>query len=72
MEENVWSNPEVKKILDEDYVILALYVDDRTPLLDDDNYQTLGEKNFEFNSATLTKLHSLIMSYCILITQLSL
>ena len=47
MEENVWSNPEVKKILDEDYVILALYVDDRTPLLGDDNYQTLGEKNFK-------------------------
>ena len=46
MEENVWSDPNVKKILDEEYVIVALYVDDRTPLVGDDKYKTLGKKNF--------------------------
>jgi thiol:disulfide interchange protein DsbD len=46
MEENVWPDPNVKKILDEDYIIVALYVDDRTPLTDDDKYKTLGKKNF--------------------------
>ena len=32
MEENVWSNPEVLKRLKEDYVVVALYVDDKTEL----------------------------------------
>lgn len=30
MEENVWSDPRVLKILNEDYIILSLYVDDKT------------------------------------------
>ena len=46
MEENVWPHPDVKKILDQDYVIVALYVDDRTPLPSDEKYKTLGKKNF--------------------------
>lgn len=46
MEENVWPHPDVKKILNEDYVIVALYVDDRTPLPSDEKYKTLGKKNF--------------------------
>ena len=46
MEENVWPHPDVKKILDEDYVIVALYVDDRTPLSSNEKYKTLGKKNF--------------------------
>jgi len=32
MEANVWSDPKVLKILREDYIILALYVDDKTKL----------------------------------------
>lgn len=32
MEKNVWSDPEVLKRLSEDYVVIALYVDDRTKL----------------------------------------
>lgn len=32
MEENVWSKPEVFKLLDEDYVLISLYVDDREEL----------------------------------------
>ena len=47
MEENVWIDPKVKKILDLNYIIVALYVDDKTPLLDNKEYKTLGKKNFD-------------------------
>ena len=40
MEENVWPHPDVKKILNEDYIIVALYVDDRTVLPQDKQYET--------------------------------
>jgi len=33
MEENVWSDPRVLKLLNEDYIILSLYVDDKTILV---------------------------------------
>ena len=46
MEENVWIHPDVKKILNEDYIIVALYVDDKTHLINDEKYKTLGDKNF--------------------------
>ena len=46
MEENVWIAPEVKKILDLEYIIVALYVDDKTPLSNSKKYKTLGKKNF--------------------------
>ena len=36
MEANVWSDPKVLKILREDYIILALYVDDKTKLAEDE------------------------------------
>jgi thiol:disulfide interchange protein len=32
MEESVWSNPEVLKLLKEEFVVVSLYVDDRAPL----------------------------------------
>lgn len=32
MEDNVWSQPEILKILSDDYVLISLYVDDKTPL----------------------------------------
>jgi thiol:disulfide interchange protein len=32
MEANVWSDPEVMRMLNNDYMVVALYVDDRTPL----------------------------------------
>ncbi len=35
MEENVWSKPRVFKILNEEYVLISLYVDDREKLMDD-------------------------------------
>jgi thiol:disulfide interchange protein DsbD len=38
MEANVWSHPEVLKRLQENYVIAALYVDDRTELPESEWY----------------------------------
>ena len=32
MEENVWIDPEVNKMLNDDYVLVSLYVDDRKKL----------------------------------------
>jgi thiol:disulfide interchange protein DsbD len=36
MEANVWSNPQVLKILKDEYIVLALYVDDKTQLPEDE------------------------------------
>lgn len=53
MEATVWSDPEVLKRLKEDYVLISLYVDDRTPLSSSEKYvskvssksiNTLGQK----------------------------
>ena len=54
MEASVWSNNKVLKYLEQDYIVCALYVDDKTELAKDDYYtdangkvQTeLGRKNF--------------------------
>ncbi|MBE9480548.1 MAG: thioredoxin family protein [Bacteroidetes bacterium] len=57
MEKTVWSDPEVLKRLSEDYVIIALYVDDRTELpesewvtstVDGKVKKTIGRKNTDF------------------------
>ena len=40
MEDNVWGDPEVLKRLREDYVLISLYVDDKTPL--PENQQTVS------------------------------
>ena len=57
MENKVWSDPEVLKRLREDYVIIALYVDDRTKLPEDEwvtsSYdgklkKTIGKKYADF------------------------
>ncbi|MEA5256758.1 cytochrome c biogenesis protein CcdA [Arcicella aquatica] len=57
MEENVWSNPAVLKRLKEDYVVVALYVDDKTELpkekwyisKDDGQEKTsMGDQNLDF------------------------
>ena len=40
MEEQVWSDSEVKRILSEDIVLISLYVDERTPLAEDEQYET--------------------------------
>lgn len=57
MEANVWSDPEVLKRLREDYVVVALYVDDKTELPQNEWYtskfdgkekKTIGKQNFDF------------------------
>lgn len=53
MEQRVWSDPEVEQILRNEYVIVALYTDDKTPLGKDNWFTTpegkvlkdLGRKN---------------------------
>ena len=54
MEAIVWSNPQVMKYLEQDYIICTLYVDDKTELAKEDYYTDangsvhtkLGRKNF--------------------------
>ncbi|GAA0727528.1 thioredoxin family protein [Aquimarina litoralis] len=41
MEEQVWSNPEITKILKDDYVLISLYVDDREKLKKEDRFKFL-------------------------------
>jgi thiol:disulfide interchange protein len=57
MEEYVWSDPQVLKRLKEAYVVVALYVDDKTTLpetewytseYDDKVKKTIGKQNFDF------------------------
>ena len=46
MEENVWSDSGVQSIMKNDFVVCALYTDDRT--LSEDGKQTIGEINSDF------------------------
>jgi len=60
MEEKVWSNPEVLKILKNDYVVVSLYVDDKKIKLSESEQfkgkfsgkiiKTVGEKNAEIQA----------------------
>lgn len=42
MEENVWNQPEVFKIINEQYVLISLYVDDREKLPEDKQHEYLN------------------------------
>ncbi len=44
MEDNVWSDPKVLKRLSEDYVIISLYVDDKTALPENEQYVSVSGK----------------------------
>lgn len=46
MEDNVWSDPKVLSILNNDYVLVSLYVDDKTVLPESEQYtsKTTGKK----------------------------
>ncbi len=57
MEQFVWSDPEVLKRLNEDFVVVAIYVDDKTQLPESEWYtssfdgkvkKTIGKQNFDF------------------------
>lgn len=61
MEANVWSDPKVLSILKNDYVVVAMYVDDKRIKLPESEWytsdydgkvkKTLGEKNFDFQKS---------------------
>jgi thiol:disulfide interchange protein DsbD len=57
MEANVWSDPAVLKRLQQDYVVVALYVDDKAALPQEEWYvspydqrekRTIGKKNADY------------------------
>lgn len=74
MEEKVWSDPRVLKILNEDYVIASLYVDDKVIKLDPadkfvgrfskQEIKTLGKKNTEIEVCYFGKSSQPL--YCLL------
>jgi thiol:disulfide interchange protein len=74
MEEKVWSDPRVLKILNEDYVIASLYVDDKKIKLPDAEHfigrfsnkevKTLGKKNTEIEICYFGKSSQPL--YCLL------
>ena len=38
VEENVWSDPEIYRLINEELVLISLYVDDREPLVKEDQF----------------------------------
>ncbi|MDH4460986.1 MAG: cytochrome c biogenesis protein CcdA [Flectobacillus sp.] len=73
MEATVWSNPEVKKRLENDYVMVALYVDDKTELpksewfiSKDDGLEktSIGDQNLDFE---ITKFNGNAQPYYCLV-----
>lgn len=60
MEANVWTDPQVASLLREEFVMVELFVDDRTTLASDEQYtssysgkhiRTIGAKNSDFQAA---------------------
>ncbi len=76
MEENVWVNPKILEMLKNDYVVISLYVDDKTELPENEHYKakkdgeiktTLGKKNFFIQ---IDKYQSIAQPYyCLLDTK---
>lgn len=62
MEENVWTDPQIKEIIEENFILLSLYVDDRKPLSANEQFvfttsdsskkviKTVGDKFATFQS----------------------
>lgn len=75
MEANVWSDPAVLKRLQEDFVVLALYVDDKTELPKEEWYvstrdnkekKTIGKQNADLQ---ITKYNANAQPYYVIIDQ---
>jgi thiol:disulfide interchange protein DsbD len=73
MEEYVWADPKVLKRLKEDYVVVALYVDDKTTLPESEWYtseyddrvkKTIGKQNFDFQ---ITRFNGNAQPYYVLL-----
>ncbi|NJB70093.1 thiol:disulfide interchange protein DsbD [Saonia flava] len=52
MEENVWSEPDVYKIINEEYVLISLYVDDRKELPENQQF------DYKFNSGRVKTINT--------------
>lgn len=53
MEENVWSEPEVYRIINEEFVLISLYVDDRKELEESDQF------NFELDNGRIKSIKTI-------------
>ena len=53
MEETVWSDPEVFSLIDEDFVLISLYVDDRTRLPEAEQFQ------FQYDSGRTKQIETI-------------
>ncbi|MCE2845749.1 MAG: thioredoxin family protein [Sphingobacteriales bacterium] len=59
MEDNVWSQPEILGILKEKYVLISLYVDDKTALPESQQYvSTFSQKKIKTTGARWSDLQS--------------
>jgi thiol:disulfide interchange protein DsbD len=45
MEENVWTNPEIKDLIEQKYILVSLYVDDRKKLPVDEQFMFIRANN---------------------------
>ena len=43
MEENVWTDPDVAKLIEENFILVSLYVDDRKPLPEAEQFLHIGK-----------------------------
>ena len=53
MEYAVWSDPQVKEMLENEYVLISLYVDDKTPLAESERYRSEFSGNMVRNVGNL-------------------
>jgi thiol:disulfide interchange protein DsbD len=53
MEENVWTNPSVKSIIENDFILVSLYVDDRKPLSDNEQFVYTTQEGYKKNIRTI-------------------
>ncbi|MBC2840438.1 thioredoxin family protein [Robiginitalea sp. SC105] len=53
MEEQVWSNPDIYRIIDEEYILVSLYVDDRQPLPEGEQFL------FQFDSGRTKRIRTI-------------
>ena len=53
VEENVWSDPEIYKLINEELVLISLYVDDREPLAKEDQF------TLEYNSGRIRNIETI-------------
>jgi thiol:disulfide interchange protein DsbD len=75
MEQNVWSDPRVIDLLKNEFVVVALYVDDKTVLPESEWYEstfdgrlkkTVGKQNFDFQ---ITRFNGNAQPYYILLNE---